>query len=44
MTSTATIERGTGPAAVERVYREVLGGRSRPDTGPVLSLLPDASS
>ena len=38
------IERGAGPAAVERVYREVLGGRSRPDTGPVLSLLPDASS
>ncbi len=29
---------GRGPAALERVYRQVLEGRSRPDEGHVLSL------
>ena len=30
--------RDRGPAAVERVYREVLEGRAKPNEGPVLSL------
>ena len=32
------VERGAGPQAVERVYRDLLGGRSRPEVGHVLSL------
>ncbi|MEN9543401.1 MAG: hypothetical protein RLZZ598_234 [Pseudomonadota bacterium] len=32
------IERGAGPAAVERVYRELIEGGTRPQTGHVLSL------
>lgn len=32
-----TIERGTGPEEIERVYRELLEGRSDPGTGHVLS-------
>jgi hypothetical protein len=33
-----TLVRDRGPAAVERVYREVLEGRARPDRGHVLSM------
>ncbi|RZU01117.1 DUF2855 family protein [Rivibacter subsaxonicus] len=33
-----TVERGAGPGAVEQVYRELLGGGTRPQTGHVLSL------
>ncbi len=33
-----TVIRDSGPAAVERVYREVLEGRARPDCGHVLSM------
>jgi hypothetical protein len=32
------VERGAGPAEVERVYRELLAGRARPEAGHVLSL------
>ena len=32
------IERSRGPAAVERVYRDTLEGRIRPEEGQVLSL------
>lgn len=32
------VERGAGPAALERVYRELLEGRARPEVGHVLSL------
>lgn len=32
------VEHGRGPADVERVYREMLEGRARPDVGHVLSL------
>lgn len=32
------VERGTGREAVERVYRETLAGRARPEHGHVLSL------
>jgi hypothetical protein len=31
------VARATGPEAIERVYREVLDGRSKPDVGHVLS-------
>jgi len=34
------VVRGDGPAAVERVYREVLEGRAQPHHGHVLSLWP----
>ncbi len=33
-----TVERGSGPEAVEAVYREVLDGRSDPSVGHVLSI------
>ncbi len=33
-----TVVEGRGPAAVERVYREMLEGRARPDQGHMLSL------
>jgi hypothetical protein len=37
------VERAAGKAAVERVYREVLAGRSRPEVGHVLSLSSEGS-
>lgn len=36
------VVRGRGPAEVERVYREVLEGRARPEQGRVLSMWSDA--
>ena len=38
------VERGYGSEAVERVYRDTLEGRTRPDKGQVLSLWPDAGA
>jgi hypothetical protein len=32
------VVRGRGPAAVERVYLEMLDGRSKPDEGNVLTV------
>ncbi len=38
------VQRGYGPAAVEPVYHDTLEGRTRPDTGQVLSLWESAEA
>ena len=38
------VERGYGPAAVERIYTDTLEGRGAPATGHVLSLWDDEAA